>query len=259
MKKDLKTALKFAEALGVKSGKKLLSGLKDIGSLECKDSIDFSTKYDKSVEREMWHAITTKYPQDGFVGEEDKSLHKNSGEYVWYVDPVDGTKYFGRQVPMFTTVVGLTYKDSPVLGVVYNPSSNQLYSGAVGVESFINNKQIKAGSKTKLKESILALELGGEDKEWESKVISQFLKHLGRIRVFGNATLSICWSLQGALAGYVDLFGMLDHDKKQDLIAPLAIAKEAGMEVREIKLGNKTKLICVIPSIADEVEKIVRS
>lgn len=255
---DLNETLKFAEKLCREKGDYLLSVWEDIGPLEFHDNIDFSTKYDLSVEREVYKEIKSKYPTHGFLGEEDSSLVDKSREYIWYVDPIDGTKYFGRQVPLFTTIMGLTYKNEPVMGVVYNPSSKQLYSAAKGVGAFLNGKQFKISDTGKsLKDSIMALELGDEDRTWEDDKISKILSKGGRIRVFGNATLSICWSLQEALGGYVDLFGMYDHGKKQDLMAPLAIAKEAGMVVKELIIEGKNKLYAVYPSLTDEVEEIL--
>lgn len=256
---NLKPMLKFAEDLCLKKGKFLLSQWNNVGQLEFKDSIDFTTKYDKQVEKEIYDEIKNRYPDHGFFGEEHASLRNTNSDYVWFSDPVDGTKYYGRQVPMFTTILGLTYKNKPVLGVVYNPSSNQIYSGAKDLGSFLNHNPLKVSHKTNLIDSIISMELGSEDKEWESEKLEEIRNKAGRIRILGNATLSICWSLQGALAGYVDLFGMYDHDKKQDLIAPLSIAKEAGMEIREIKIGNKNKIICVLPNLANELEKIIKS
>lgn len=256
---DLQEALIFARELCQKKGDYLLSVWEDIDSLDFHDSIDFSTKYDLSVEQEVYAAIKEKYPDHGFLGEEDEALRDENKDYVWYVDPIDGTKYFGRQVPLFTSILGLTYKGEPVLGVVYNPSSKQLYSAAKGLGAFLNEEKLHVKDEGKnLKDSIVALELGSEEKDWEHTRVLSFLSQAGRIRVFGNATLSICWALQGALGGYVDLFGMFDHGKKQDLIAPLVIAQEAGMVVKELKIGDKNKLYAVYPSLVSEVETILQ-
>ena len=65
--------------------------------------------------------------------------------------------------------------------------------------------------------------------------------------------------MQEALGGYIDLFGMYDHGKKQDLIAPITIAKEAGMTVKEVRVGAKNKFYCVYPSLAQEVEDILQN
>lgn len=255
---DYQQALKFAEELCQVKGDYLLSVWEDIGTLEFHDSIDFSTKYDKQVEQDVYEAVKKRFPDHGFLGEEDESLRNESADFVWYVDPIDGTKYFGRQVPLFTTIMGLTYRGEPVLGVVYNPSSKQLYSAAKGLGAFLNGKKLEiTDERKKLKDSIMALELGSEEREWEEKKVLAFLSQAGRIRVFGNATLSISWALQGALGGYVDIFGMFDHGKKQDLVAPLVIAQEAGMTVKELQIAGKTKLYAVYPSLVEEVEAIL--
>jgi len=254
---NLKEALTFTEVLCKTKGTYLLSKWNEVGELEFHDSIDFTTKFDKQVEKEIYEEIRKKYPNHGFYGEELTELRDVDKYYVWHVDPVDGTKYFGRQVPLFTTVIGLTFKEEPILGVVYNPSSNQLYSGAKGLGSMLNGEKLSVVDGAKLKDSIIALELGDEDLLWEVEKIKEVLGKAGRVRVFGNATLSICWSLQNALGGYVDLFGMKDHGKWQDLIAPLIIAEEAGMKVKNIQVGKKTKLVCALPSIVQQLVEIL--
>ena len=254
---DLKEALTFTEELCTTKGTYLLSKWNEVGELEFHDSIDFTTKFDKQVEKEIYEEIRRKYPDHGFYGEELEDLRKVNREYVWHVDPVDGTKYFGRQVPLFTTVVGLTFKEKPILGAVYNPSSKQLYSGAKRLGSNLNGEKLTVTDGAKLKDSIIALELGDDDLLWEVEKIKEILEKAGRVRVFGNATMSICWSLQNALGGYIDLFGMKDHGKWQDLIAPLIMAEEAGMKVRNIHVGKKTKLVCALPSIVEQLVEIL--
>lgn len=255
---DYLKAVEFAKTLAQDKGDFLLSKWNDIGELEYHGNVDFSTKYDKQVEQEIHDQIMQKFPDHGFWGEEDEALHNIGSDFIWYVDPIDGTKYFGHEVPFFTTTIGLEYKGEPVLGVVYNPVSKQIYWAAKGSGAFLNERLIQLKDIYKLENAMLSLDPGGTDNKWEAKMIAKFHERIYRTRVFGNSTLSICWSLNGPLSGYVDLCGMLDNGKKQDLVAPLAIAKLAGMHIEHLSIDGKTKTICVHPSIAADVIKILK-
>lgn len=250
---EIKKQLKFTESLVKEKGDYLLSVWDKIGKVEMHDPIDYSTKYDIQIEKEMLEAITSEYPDHGFFGEELTDIRDESKEFTWYADPIDGTKYFGRQVPMFTTILSLWDKQGGVVAAVYDPTVKELFSAARGLGAFINGIKISVDDGKKLNESIIALEVGDEDTDWEKNIIGNFLGSGCRVRIFGNATLSICWSLKSALMGYVDLFGMEDHDKKQDLAAPLLIAEEAGMLVKRVRINNKNKLYCCLPSLESEI------
>lgn len=256
---DYFEALEFAAKIAREKGQYLLGNWNNIGDLTYHTNIDFSTSYDMQIEDEIYSQLVQRYPNHGFYGEERQNRRDDELDFVWHVDPIDGTKYFARQVPLFTTAIGLTYKDRPVLGVVYNPSSDQMYSGAEGIGSFINGQRIEINHREELlRNAIIGLEIGNEDKRWETNIINQFLIRAGRVRIFGNATLSLCWVLQGALQAYVDLFGMKQNGKWQDLVAPLAIAENAGLVVRDIltEIGQ-TKVVCSHATLFAEISEIV--
>lgn len=255
---DYLEAVKFAKTLAQDKGDFLLSKWNDIGELEYHGNVDFSTKYDKQVEQEIHDQIMQKFPDHGFWGEEDEALHNIDSDFIWYVDPIDGTKYFGHEVPFFTTTIGLEYKGEPVLGVVYNPVSRQMYWAAKGVGAYLNERLIQLKDIDKIENAMLAIDSIGIYSDWETKKLTRLHNECYRVRIFGNGTLSICWSLHGPLSGYVDLWGLLDNGKKQDLVAPLAIAKLAGMHIEHLIIDGKTKTICVHPNIAADIIKILK-
>ncbi len=224
------------------------------------DAIDFSTRQDAHVEKSVFEAVREKYPDHGFFGEEHESLRSTDAPFTWYLDPIDGTKYYGRGVPLFTISLGLKHEGTPVLGVVYDPIADHMFSATVGEGAWRNDTRLAVEDKQSLNECIIGIELGDEDKEWEQRTLQTLITKAGRVRLFGNATLSICWSTMNALSGYVDLFGMADHGKEQDLVASLVIAQEAGMAVRHIaRAGDKTKLVCAVPGIVEELTSLVAS
>lgn len=103
------------------------------------------TPIDKKVERALREAITSAYPQHGIVGEEYEDLPSES-DYVWVLDPIDGTKAFVAGLPMFSTLIALTWRGSPILGVMDSPNTLERWVGVDGFGSTLNGKPIRSRS-----------------------------------------------------------------------------------------------------------------
>jgi histidinol phosphatase-like enzyme (inositol monophosphatase family) len=89
------------------------------------------TAADKEAERAVREAISKGYPQDGLLGEEFGSL-AGQNDFEWIIDPIDGTKSFISGVPLYSTLVGLTYQGRPLIGVIAIPALGELVMGAIG-------------------------------------------------------------------------------------------------------------------------------
>ncbi len=132
-----------------------------INSYFGKPSIGFDKKADDSpvtvADRETELAlralIQKKFPKHGIIGEEFDSVRENA-EYVWILDPIDGTKSFTTNVPLFTTLICLTRNGKPVLGVIHQPVLNVLVIGDGNV-TYCNDEVVKVGNKTKISDAVL--------------------------------------------------------------------------------------------------------
>ena len=89
------------------------------------------TAADKDAEKAVREAISKGYPQDGLLGEEFGSL-AGQNDFEWIIDPIDGTKSFISGVPLYSTLVGLTYQGRPLIGVIAIPALGELVMGAIG-------------------------------------------------------------------------------------------------------------------------------
>ena len=89
------------------------------------------TAADKEAEKAVREAISKGYPQDGLLGEEFGSL-AGQNDFEWIIDPIDGTKSFISGVPLYSTLVGLTYQGRPLIGVIAIPALGELVMGAIG-------------------------------------------------------------------------------------------------------------------------------
>ena len=102
------------------------------------------TSADLAVNHILQDILLKQFPQDGWMSEETPDdPSRLSRQRVWIIDPIDGTKYFMRNIPQYSISVSLVQEGVPVLGVVYNPATNELFSAITGEGLQINGNPIK--------------------------------------------------------------------------------------------------------------------
>jgi len=99
------------------------------------------TAADREAEAEMRALIEARFPDHGVLGEEHGRTRPEA-DYVWVIDPIDGTKSFISGVPLFGTLIALTFKGTPVLGVIDQPILRERWLGADGRKTTLNGKPI---------------------------------------------------------------------------------------------------------------------
>ncbi|VAW64600.1 hypothetical protein MNBD_GAMMA09-961 [hydrothermal vent metagenome] len=113
------------------------------------------TQVDKESEARLRERVMKRFAQHGILGEEYPP-HQADAEFVWVVDPVDGTKYFMTGHPMFALLLGLAYQGKFILGVIDQAISRERWIGADGYGSFLNGQSIKTRQCSQLDQAILA-------------------------------------------------------------------------------------------------------
>ena len=96
---------------------------------------------DHSAERAMRGLIEQRFPEHGIIGEEYGPL-RDGAEYVWTLDPIDGTRSFISGVPLFGTLIALTRRGHPVLGIIDQPISRERWVGAAGRSTTLNGRVV---------------------------------------------------------------------------------------------------------------------
>ena len=97
---------------------------------------------DRAAERAMRRLIKARFPAHGIVGEEYGNTQAEA-DYVWVLDPIDGTKSFISGVPLFGTLIALAYRGRPILGVIDQPILRERWVGAAGRKTTLNGKRVK--------------------------------------------------------------------------------------------------------------------
>jgi histidinol-phosphatase len=98
---------------------------------------------DRAAERAMRRLIAAQFPEHGVLGEEYGPLRADA-DYVWVLDPIDGTKSFVSGIPLFGTLIALAYRGRPILGVIDQPILKERWIGAAGRKTTLNGKKVKS-------------------------------------------------------------------------------------------------------------------
>lgn len=133
--------LGFAEELADASGAEVLKYFRRPLTVEEKGDTSPVTIADRQSEKVMRDLIEKRFPSHGIVGEEFGIINENA-EFVWVLDPIDGTKSFITGSPLFGTLIALLHNGEPVVGVINQPYIRERWIGAKGEASRFNGREI---------------------------------------------------------------------------------------------------------------------
>jgi histidinol-phosphatase len=144
------------------------------------------TEADVETEKTIRSIIAAKYPDHGFYGEETGSSHLDA-EYVWIVDPIDGTKAFVREYPMFSTQIALMHRGRLIVGVSSAPAYGELAYGEIGVGAWLNDAPIRVSAIASIEDAALStgnLKTLATGPKWPA--FGRLVGRLSRIRGYGD-------------------------------------------------------------------------
>src|SRR5689334_11887358 len=124
-------------------------------SFELKGEFDLITEADRASEKLIVERLRTLYPEHAVVAEEG-SGHESKSEYRWYVDPLDGTTNFAHGYPIWNVTLALEYAGELILGVVFDPNRDELFTCEKGGGAFLNGRRIRVSRAAKLDESLFS-------------------------------------------------------------------------------------------------------
>ena len=139
---ELDRALAFAAELADAAGRAIRPYFRQALRVDDKPDLSPVTAADRAAERAMRGLIERRFPEHGIVGEEFGRMREDA-EFVWVLDPIDGTKSFISGVPLFGTLIALTQSGRPVLGVIDQPISRERWVGATGRPTTLNDAAIR--------------------------------------------------------------------------------------------------------------------
>jgi len=201
--------------------------------------VDASYKFDKSLttkadmesEQAIKNILTKRFPNHAILGEETGRSGMDS-DYMWIIDPLDGTTNYAFQNPFFDISLGLAYKGNPFIGVILYPPQDELFYAEKGKGAYLNDARITVSGTDNIDSAIIAF-CHGRDQESVKRMISAFsrLKPINnKVRQLGAAALELCY----VACGRIDAFYMVGINP-WDVAAGAVILKEAGGKTTDFK------------------------
>lgn len=227
----METAVEAAKEAGsYASGR--IGKLKEISH---KDGVNnLVTDVDKTSEKMIIGRIKNKFPDHSVLAEESGE-HASGGEVKWIIDPLDGTINYAHGFPIYCVSIAVSIKESVAVGVVYDPSRDELFSAEEGKGAFLNGTKISVSKRPLLKESLIAT---GFAYSTEGRIanIDYFKKMLEKaqaVRRAGSAALDLSYVACGRLDGFWEM-GLCPWDTA----AAQLILKEAGGKISKFNGGE---------------------
>ena len=232
----LSSVLQEVEKCAYKAGEILLSYHDQAGLVRSyKSDGSFATQADLASEKYLIEALRPLVTGAGFYAEESGLQEGN--EYAWVIDPLDGTTNFSHGLPYFCVSIALTYCQQPVLGVIYQPTTQELFSVQRGCGSFLKretlSKKLSVSQEPELKKSMIVM-CAEDVAEILRGLDEQFLPgEWPYIRDYGAGALDIAYCAAGRFDGC-----FYEGTKWWDIAAGSLLLEEAGGRFSTIQGGQ---------------------
>lgn len=194
-------------------------------STKSSDDLKLMQRADIEVEKKLLEAILTEYDDDEIHSEEEGTAGRES-EFSWWLDPVDGTRNYIHGLPDYCIAIGLSYRESPVAGIVSVPASGDIYQAIYGSGAYKNEQPVQVSSITEMDRALVASGLPFNRKEIITRLISDISAFVSSgigLRRTGSAVLDICYIAEGRF----DAMWERGLDT-WDTCGPSVILREAG-------------------------------
>lgn len=222
--------LSFTKKVAISAGEILKRYFGRTNRIHFKGVIDIVTDADLASEEFITKRIKKEFPSDSILCEEGSNF-EHSGERKWIVDPLDGTTNFAHNYPFFAVSIALEEKGEIVMGVVYDPLRNELFSAIKGKGATLNGKRIAVSKISKLRYSLLSTGFPYDVATSPENNLNHwcnFIKRAQAIRRDGSAALNISYVACGRFDGFWEM-----KLKPWDVAAGAIIVREAGGRVTD--------------------------
>jgi myo-inositol-1(or 4)-monophosphatase len=218
--------LEIAVSASQEAGTLLLKYAGDGFHIEYKNPINLVTDADRAAEQCIIDRIKVHFPTHRFLAEERGHIEKGQSPYLWIIDPLDGTTNFAHGYPAYCVSIGLEYEGRCVLGAVFDPSRNELFTAIEHRGAQLNGRPIHVSNTMTLDSSLLVTGFAYDIRETSRNNLDHFsnfaLKAQG-LRRTGSAALDLCYVAAGRFDGFWEV-----RLHPWDMAAGSVIAREAG-------------------------------
>lgn len=188
---------------------------------------DFVTEVDHAAEAAIIETLLTAYPDHGIWAEESGREHGvQDSDFIWIIDPLDGTTNFIHGLPVYCVSIALAYKGKIEQAVIYDPSRNDLFTASKGRGAYLNDRRLRVSKRVRLQECLISTGFPfrpGDDFNTYLLMMGDMMKLTTGLRRPGSAALDLAY----VAAGYTD--GFFESGLQPwDIAAGSLLVTEAG-------------------------------
>ncbi|MDQ2689960.1 MAG: inositol monophosphatase, partial [Chloroflexota bacterium] len=228
--------LTFATDVARQAGALLLDSYERLERIDYKSKRDVVTNADYASEHLVINAIKARYPDDAILAEESgqhagvlRDDGSNNGR-TWVIDPLDGTVNYANGIPFYCVSIGLVVDDRPSMGVVLDPSREDLYTATADGPACLDGEPVQASTKETLSDYVVSLAvIGRGGLSRERRIAPQIRIH----RRMGSAALALAYTANGRFDAFVQNGGL----SLWDVAAAGLIAERGGAVVTDLRGG----------------------
>ena len=198
---------------------------------------DFVSEVDRMAEQEIVNILHKAYPEHGFLGEEGGRQGLPKGDFVWVIDPLDGTTNFLHGFPAFAVSIALLHKGRIECGVIYDPLRQELFTAKRGGGATLENRRLRVTKQTAFTGALLGTGFPFKEQRHNDAYFGMFrelMKDTAGIRRTGSAALDLAYVACGRLDGFWEI-GLMPWD----MAAGILLILEAGGIVSDFEGGDK--------------------
>ena len=221
----------------------------DVLKVATKGTNDFVTEVDQAAEEAIISTLLEAYPGHGILAEESgRERGARHSDYVWIIDPLDGTTNFIHGFPVYAVSIALAFRGRIEQAVVYDPTRNDLFVASKGRGAFLNDRRLRVSRRTRMADALIGTGFPfrkGDNFKRYLKMFEEVMQHCAGVRRPGAAALDLCYVAAGWYDGFFET-GL----QPWDVAAGSLIITEAGglvgnftgeadyLHQREVVAGN---------------------
>ncbi len=229
--------MKVALAAARGAGRVLVDSMEQTRQTRSKGLRDIVTDADLSANKFIIETIRRRFPDHDILTEEGDRGPSDQfqSDYLWIIDPLDGTSNYAHHYPCFSVSVALAYRQELLLGVVYDPLRQHLFRAMAGEGAYLNDERLHVSSTETLIDSTVGLDWAHEQtlREETVRLVRAIAPRVLTLRSLGSAALSLCY----VAAGWSDAYF---HRRLNawDMAAGALIVREAGGSLSDLSGGE---------------------
>jgi len=206
----------------------------DLLTVQRKGDHDYVSEVDKMAEQSIVETLLEAYPDHAILAEEGGA--QGESEYVWIIDPLDGTTNFLHGFPQFAVSIGLQHKGVLSQAVVFDPSRNELYTATRGRGAYLNDRRLRVSKQTRLEDALIGTGFPYHDYSYMEaymKMFQELMPKTAGLRRPGAASLDLAYVAAGRYDGFWEA-GL----KRWDMAAGVLLIQESGGLVTDFDGGE---------------------